>query len=109
METLSFILLIIIAAFATIAAFCMERQYHDERVRNTMLRERETVVRHMLNRVWRKYTLQEDRFIDKTEMLQQLITPLAMLGCYDLPEKEESKEESAAACRLSSAVSEGGH
>ena len=84
-----------LAALWFFAYFGTKQQCFEEQVRNKVLGEREAIAKRILFQVWSKYALDtEGNYIDKTEMLQSVIAALTILGCNDLPEKKESKEES---------------
>ena len=58
-----------------------------------MLEEREAISKRILFQVWSKYALDTaGNYIDKTEMLQSVITALTVLGCNDVPEKKETED-----------------
>ena len=95
MEHLPFFLMTALAALGFVLITRIERKLYEERFQRQAQQERDIALRRMLFRLWSKYALDtEDRFIDKNEMLSQLVAPLTVLGCHNFPEKEKMKEES---------------
>ena len=95
MEHLPFILMTALAALACFFIHRLEQSLNEERSNHRVIRERESIASRMLFGYCRKLLLDTDtKYIDKDEVVNQLVAILNIQG-YDVPTKEAKTKEEA--------------
>jgi hypothetical protein len=98
METLPIIILIALASLTYAALIYLERERSEERAKNSVIRERESIASRMLFGYCRKLLLNTERnYIDKDEVLGHLVAVLNVQG-YDprpatTPQESQPRDE----------------